>query len=114
MKRIILILALVPMWAAAADMHWCEKANGVGGNYPICPEGYAQKDGREYVAPVDFGPLKVRIGMTDSVAEATDYPWGKPLRRNRTTNARGVREQWVYSGNRYLYFENGILTTISE
>ena len=54
MKRIIatIILALVVCGPAlGADMHWCEKANGVGGNYPICPAGYAQKDGEKYVAP---------------------------------------------------------------
>jgi SOS-response transcriptional repressor LexA len=32
---------------------------------------------------------------------------------NRTTFARGVHEQWVYDGG-YLYFEDGVLTTIQN
>ena len=35
---------------------------------------------------------------------------GHPKDINRTTGAWGVHEQWVYN-KRYLYFENGILTS---
>lgn len=44
--------------------------------------------------------------------------WGHPNHINKTTNKFGVHEQFVYealSGERkYLYIENGILTTIQE
>ena len=53
----------------------------------------------------------VRIGM--SKQEALDSLWGKPQKINRTINARGVREQWVY-GNSYLYFDEDTLTTIQN
>lgn len=54
----------------------------------------------------------VSVGMTkDQVLNST---WGKPKDKNKTTTANGVSEQWVYSGYRYLYFENGILTTIQN
>ena len=59
-------------------------------------------------------PVNLHIGMTSFDAKMTDYPWGKPRDVNTTTTARGTREQWVYSGHRYLYFENGILTAISN
>jgi hypothetical protein len=54
----------------------------------------------------------VHIGMTQE--EAIKSSWGKPERVNRTTRRSGVHEQWVYGGRNYLYFENGILTTIQN
>jgi hypothetical protein len=50
----------------------------------------------------------VNVGMT---SEMCRWSWGEPSKINRTTTARGNNEQWVYSNN-YLYFENGVLTTI--
>ena len=53
----------------------------------------------------------VSVGMTaDRVRESK---WGKPRKINRTTNAFGVREQWVYDGG-YLYFENDVLVSIQN
>ena len=55
----------------------------------------------------------VRIGMTaEEVIEKTR--WGRPLRKNRTTTAAGVHEQWVYGGGNYLYFQDGRLTAIQN
>lgn len=54
---------------------------------------------------------KVLIGMSSSQCREA---WGSPKSINRTTSRYGVHEQWVYSGNRYLYFENGTLTTIQD
>lgn len=53
----------------------------------------------------------VTIGMTDQ--DALDSSWGKPRKINRTINAYGVSEQWVYDGG-YLYFKNGVLTSIQN
>ncbi len=55
----------------------------------------------------------VQLGMTrERVLQSS---WGYPSDINRTTNLRGVSEQWVYrSSGRYLYFESGILTTIQD
>lgn len=52
------------------------------------------------------------IGMTKD--EALKSTWGKPKDINKTTTKYGTDEQWVYNGNKYLYFENGILTTIQN
>ncbi|MGG4132114.1 hypothetical protein ABEW19_28060 [Paenibacillus illinoisensis] len=53
-----------------------------------------------------------QIGMTaEKVLEST---WGKPTKINKTTNRYGVSEQWVYYGQRYLYFDNGSVTSIQE
>lgn len=53
----------------------------------------------------------VRIGMTK--ARVLKSNWGKPDHINRTVTRHGEREQWVY-GDQYLYFENGVLTTIQD
>lgn len=54
----------------------------------------------------------VRIGMTKDEVLASN--WGKPKSINKTTGSYGTHEQWVYGGNNYLYFENGILKTIQN
>lgn len=53
----------------------------------------------------------VRLGMTKD--EVLGSSWGRPRTINTTTYTFGVHEQWVYDGG-YLYFENGILTTIQN
>ncbi|NMM64361.1 zinc-ribbon domain-containing protein [Clostridium sp. P21] len=53
-----------------------------------------------------------RIGMTaDEVRKST---WGNPSHVNKTTTASGTSEQWVYSNNKYIYLENGVVTSIQE
>jgi len=53
----------------------------------------------------------VKVGMTQQ--ECLNSSWGEPEKVNKTTTAYGTKEQWVYDGN-YLYFEDGILTTIQN
>ena len=66
---------------------------------------YGEKDG----ATIADG--KVAIGMT---AQMCTEAWGKPQDIHRTTGTWGVHEQWVYGLSSYLYFENGLLTTIQN
>lgn len=40
--------------------------------------------------------------------------WGEPQEINKTSGSPGVHEQWVYGGDNYLYFEDGVLTTIQN
>ncbi|WP_156902240.1 hypothetical protein [Azohydromonas australica] len=50
-----------------------------------------------------------------STQEVISSYWGYPTGGiNRTTSARGTTEQWVYGNGRYLYFDNGRLTTVQE
>lgn len=51
---------------------------------------------------------KVSVGMTKEMCRLS---WGEPQKVNKTTTNNGIREQWVYYAN-YLYFEDGILTSI--
>lgn len=50
------------------------------------------------------------IGMTAEEVEAT--AWGKPDRKNITEAYYGTHEQWVYEGKGYVYFDDGIVTSI--
>jgi hypothetical protein len=54
----------------------------------------------------------VRVGMT--AKQVLSSNWGRPESVNRTTGSYGTHEQWVYGGGNYLYFENGILTSIQN
>ena len=54
----------------------------------------------------------VSIGMTKE--EVLGSSWGRPESVNKTTNAYGVREQWVYGSRNYLYFRDGILESIQN
>lgn len=64
---------------------------------------------KEFCAKAKISPA---IGMTQVQARFTT--WCFPTTMNKTTTVSGVRIQEVYERNRYLYFENGILTTIQE
>lgn len=61
-----------------------------------------------------FTPTKERpsIGMT--AAEVKKSSWGYPEKINTTETEYGTREQWVYSDNRYVYLEDGIVTAIQD
>ena len=52
------------------------------------------------------------IGMTADEVRASS--WGNPKDINRDTYSWGVQEQWCYSDYRYIYLEDGIVTSISE
>ena len=54
------------------------------------------------------------IGMT--AEEVRNSTWGSPDDINRTVAAYGTTEQWVYgkyTTRKYIYFKNGIVTSIS-
>lgn len=52
------------------------------------------------------------IGMTRM--QVRQSKWGEPTKINKTSTKYADREQWVYNGNKLIYFENGIVTSISE
>lgn len=52
------------------------------------------------------------IGMTKN--EVLNSTWGKPRDINKTTTRYGTREQWCYNGNKYIYFEDGIVISIQD
>lgn len=78
--------------------------------------GAAMKKNRAAAEKAEMASRKkqgVQIGMT--AERVLQSSWGRPDHVNRTITARGAREQWVYPGMRnYLYFENGVLTSIQN
>lgn len=54
---------------------------------------------------------KVFIGMTSEQAKLS---WGRPKDINRTNTGSSIHEQWVYTSGSYLYFEDGVLTTVQN
>ena len=54
---------------------------------------------------------RIRIGMSK---DACKLSWSEPDDINTSRGRWGVHEQWVYSGNRYVYFENGKLSAIQD
>jgi len=62
---------------------------------------YGEETGRK------ISNRRIWIGMTPDMARKSI---GKPNDINRSTGSYGAHEQWVYD-NRYLYFENGKLTS---
>lgn len=67
---------------------------------------YSELFGEENFEKILSG--KVVVGMTDEMCLLS---WGEPNSKNITTSTGINSEQWVYDGN-YLYFDNGILSTI--
>lgn len=56
--------------------------------------------------------IQPEIGMTKE--DVLEGAWGSPDRKNITENASGVHEQWVYKHGKYIYFDNGIVTSIQK
>lgn len=54
----------------------------------------------------------VTIGMTED--DVLKSAWGRPQKINATQYATGTREQWVYGNGNYLYFRDGVLTSIQS
>ena len=54
---------------------------------------------------------KVELGFTKEMCIES---LGEPTDINVSTGSYGSHEQWVYDGNRYLYFENGKLTSFQN
>lgn len=53
-----------------------------------------------------------KVGMTES--EVLKSKWGYPDDKNIDEYEWGTSEQWVYEGKGYVYFENGIVTSVSH
>lgn len=53
-----------------------------------------------------------QIGMTADEVRASN--WGSPIDINKTTTEYGESEQWVYDDYKYIYLEDGIVTSIQE
>lgn len=89
---------------AASEKYWRERA-AADANYL-----------RERAAKCTRLGGQPKIGMTVEQVAATC--WGRPGKINRTQTGAGTYDQyvyaptWAYGQDRYLYFQNGILTSM--
>ncbi|WP_291636447.1 hypothetical protein [Clostridium sp.] len=72
------------------------------------------KNATRYVheTSISSEPSKPYIGMTE--VDLVECAWGQPEDVNKTTTAYGISKQYCYSGNKYVYVEDGIVTTIQD
>lgn len=56
--------------------------------------------------------IEPAIGMTEE--EIISGMWGSPKRKNKDEYSWGTEEQWVYPSRGYIYFKNGIVTSIQH
>lgn len=70
-----------------------------------------------YDGKADYDRVETILGRRVGIGYTKDqcrFAWGAPECINRTTNRYGVSEQWCYGSGNYLYFDDGILTTIQN
>jgi hypothetical protein len=97
MFRFVLLAATVVICSASSIANaTCNSAEGR-------PPRHIEADGSLTCEPV--------IGMDGQDTMAT---WGWPEGVNTDETSSGIREQWVYPGRGYLYFENGRLVAIQR
>ena len=58
------------------------------------------------------GQYDPEIGM--SADDVLSSSWGKPEKKNVSESKNSKSEQWVYSNNRYIYLEDGVVTSIQR
>jgi hypothetical protein len=54
---------------------------------------------------------EIWIGMD---SDQLTVSWGPPTRINRTVGTFGTNEQWVYGDSRYVYLDNGKVTSFQD
>lgn len=77
--------------------------------YAILVDAYNQRS----VDKITINKVSPKIGMSKAEV-AYMSTWGKPKKINKTTTKQGTNEQWVYSGNRYVYFNDNEVTSMQE
>ncbi|MDH0562208.1 hypothetical protein [Acinetobacter courvalinii] len=130
MNKILLILSIMSLSTMAnADVYQCKVGNSMVYQDKPCAGSSEQakqirdkqnayknaQEKRERDKAEWNAKLEPKVGM--STAQAEKSTWGYPDKINKTTNATGITEQWVYrrgSASKYLYFKNGKLTTIQD
>ncbi|MBS0570290.1 MAG: hypothetical protein JSS28_06770 [Proteobacteria bacterium] len=126
MRTIAILAALLLAATAHAASYKCQDKNGKWSE-AACTGTAAPP---QKPVQVDWEAWKPRIGMTiaevesvlNSAGRCCVYnPWlsSREVVKNRTTTQRGEREQWVFRHygwikSTYLYFDDGILTSIQD
>lgn len=88
----------------------------VGAKYAQQAIDLIAKADREDAAAAAAKKRKEGVSVGMSKEDVLGSSWGKPDKINSSHYAHGTHEQWVYRsrGQGYLYFENGVLTSIQN
>ena len=85
-----------------AQAHF-EKSRALADYYPSAPAGLAAVTRKLSTMPkIGDGPNEVKAA------------WGEPEKVDVTVTAVGEREQWVFSDNRYVYLEGGVVVDVQS
>lgn len=85
-----------------AQAHF-EKSRALADYYPSAPAGLAAVTRKLSTMPkIGDGPNEVKA------------VWGEPEKVDVTVTAVGEREQWVFSDNRYVYLEGGVVVDVQS
>ena len=86
------------------------------GTYTIRPAlvNYYSADIKEVEKRISIENSKVdpAIGMTTDEVRAST--WGEPTDISKTTTQNNISEMWSYDSKRYIFFDNGVVTSIHE
>lgn len=127
MRIVVLLLGSLALPALSFAAFKCESADGkVMFTDQPCPSNHTsetitvKKEKKSTYTPLPRNcdnydvADKINIGMTEAAAhDACGYPDDI----NRTQNAYGTQEQWVYGTfphSAYVYIENGVVTSIQD
>ena len=119
MRKLALIMVLMAP-VTHAEVYRCE-VDGVKKYMSRPCEGAIKSEKVEiYIPPADplqgaINSKRIMIGMTKRQVKES---WGQPRDINRRVSKYGTTEQWVYGdflkNRQYVYFENGLVTSISN
>ena len=122
MKHVLLLVILSCAVSAHAEVFKCKAANGstTFSSAPCAPDArpiqVSPASGRA-PAPAPYLARHASDLSIGSAPEDAVKAWGKPSHVNRTTDASGGYEQWVYRDGhvtKYLYFHAGRLRSIQD
>lgn len=91
--------------------YYADEATSLSVSQAEYDEMAAEKEAKKEAAE-KLAKSEPQIGMTK--AEVESCAWGSPNKKNVDTYAWGTTEQWVYNSKGYVYFRNGVVSSVSK
>jgi hypothetical protein len=107
---LIIASAILILIIVSALLHSGESYSGAPSKMSIAERERVEKQAQDE-EDILIEKHLVRIGMSANVCARS---WGRPDHINTTITRFGRSEQWVYEDGRYLYMNNGVLTSIQK
>lgn len=91
--------------------YYADEATSLSVSQAEYEEMAAEKAAKEEAAE-KLAKSEPKVGMTKT--EVENCAWGSPDKKNIDTYSWGTKEQWVYRSKGYVYFKNGVVTSVSR